>query len=86
LLTDQINTFPHRSHVVTAQASCATCHDAHGSPQNAHLINFMLRDNNGTAVVSPSPTTGQISYTALGVGHGQCALACHGHDHKPSSY
>lgn len=86
LLTDQVNTFPHRRHVVTDQASCATCHDAHGSPQNAHLINFMLRDNNGNVVVSPSTSTGQLSYTSLGTGRGQCSLSCHGYDHKPSSY
>ena len=86
LLTDQANTFPHRRHVVTDQASCATCHDAHGSPQNAHLINFMLRDNNSTVVVSPSASTGQLSYTSLGIGHGQCSLSCHGYDHKPSKY
>ena len=86
LITNQAGTFPHQSHVVRDQASCATCHDAHGSPQNAHLINFMLRDNNGTVVVSPSATTGMLSYTSLGTGHGQCNLSCHGHDHKPSSY
>jgi predicted CXXCH cytochrome family protein len=86
LITDQATTFPHRRHVVTSQASCATCHDAHGSSQNARLINFMLRDGNGTVVVSPSASTGQLSYTSLGIGHGQCSLSCHGYDHKPSKY
>lgn len=86
LITNQAHTFPHQSHVVTDHAACATCHDAHGSPQNAHLINFMLRDSNGTVVVSPSASTGMLSYTSSGPGHGQCSLSCHGHDHKPSSY
>jgi len=86
LLTDRVNTFPHRRHVVTDNEPCANCHDAHGSPQNAHLINFMLRDNNNTVVVSPSIATSQLSYTSLGTGHGQCSLTCHGYDHKPSTY
>lgn len=86
LLTDRANTFPHRRHVVTDNEPCANCHDAHGSPQNAHLINFMLRDNNSTVVVSPSTSTGLLSYTSSGSGHGQCFLSCHGFDHKPSTY
>ena len=86
LLAPSTQGFPHKRHVTNTDASCATCHDAHGSPQNAHLIDFMLRDSTGKVVVSPSTTTGQLSYTSLGAGHGQCSLSCHGHNHKPSSY
>ena len=88
LITNQAKTFPHNTHLSTTpgvsgtfvNASCATCHDAHGSRQNAHLIDFMLRDRNGTVVVSPN-SLGVLNYVSLGVGHGQCNLACHGHDH-----
>jgi predicted CXXCH cytochrome family protein len=86
LITDSANTFPHQRHVVNDQAPCAACHDAHGSRQNAHLIDFMLRDSTGKVVVSPSATQHLLTYTPLGSGHAQCYLSCHGWNHEPSSY
>ncbi len=77
--------FPHRQHVVEQGASCAVCHDAHGSRRNAHLINFMSRDLTSKQVVTPS-SSGQLEYTELGTGSGRCALTCHGSDHNPKDY
>ena len=86
LITDQAGTFHHQSHVVVGQAPCAACHDAHGSRQNAHLVDFMLRDRTGKIVVSPSSAQGRLEYISLGNGHGQCYLQCHGVNHEPLSY
>lgn len=82
LVTNQALTFPHNTHVVTDRAPCAACHDPHGSRQNAHLIDFMLKDRTGAAVVTASPTTGLLQYTpGPGAGHGSCSLMCHAVDH-----
>ena len=86
LITDGAQTFPHRRHVVNDQAPCAVCHDAHGSRQNMHLIDFMRRDRSGKVVVSPSTTQNRLEYTPLGAGHAQCYLACHGVNHEPKAY
>jgi hypothetical protein len=86
LTSDQAGTFPHNRHLATVQAPCAACHDAHGSRQNAHLIDFMLRDRSGRTVVSPSQAQGRLEYMSLGPGHGQCYLQCHGVNHEPRSY
>ena len=85
LLTDGPGRFPHYRHVVTSQAPCAACHDAHGSRQNAHLVNFMVRDANGAQVVTPAPA-GRVEYASTGPGRGTCYLTCHGKAHSPSSY
>jgi predicted CXXCH cytochrome family protein len=77
--------FPHRLHVVDEGASCAVCHDAHGSRRSPHLINFMLRDRDGAAAVTPS-RTGALEYQSLGSGAGRCFLTCHGSDHAPKEY
>ncbi len=82
LINNQGDGFSHAVHVVDQQASCATCHDAHGSRNNAHLINFMLVDRNGQAVVSPS-SSGRLEYDEMGMGGGECYLNCHGADHDP---
>ena len=79
--------FPHNSHVVTDQASCAVCHDAHGSRDNKFLIDFMLQSKLGAPVVTDS-SGGQLQFVPdpVNPGHGSCSLTCHGHDHNPSSY
>jgi predicted CXXCH cytochrome family protein len=86
LINDQAGTFHHNTHVVVQQAPCAACHDAHGSRQNAHLIDFMLRDRNGNILVSPSSVQGRLEYLSLGAGRGECYLQCHGVNHEPKSY
>jgi len=75
--------FPHWIHMdptKTAKASCAVCHDAHGSQSNQRLINFMLFDANGAKVVEPDPQ-GNITFTKTPQGD-NCQLACHGMVHK----
>ena len=86
LVNDQAGTFPHRKHVVDAAAACAACHDAHGSKQNAHLVDFMLRDRTGKVVVSRSAVQNRMEFISLGPGRGQCYLQCHGVNHEPRSY
>jgi predicted CXXCH cytochrome family protein len=77
--------FPHRKHVVEQQAACASCHDAHGSRRNTHLINFAVRGRTGAPIVSPS-RTGLIEFRSLGPSQGQCSLTCHGSDHDARRY
>jgi len=84
--SDQAATFPHNRHTVVQQAPCAACHDPHGSRDNAHLIDFMLRDRTGKVVVTPSAVQARLEYTPLGAGHGQCYLQCHGVNHEPLAY
>ena len=78
--------FPHRKHVVDERASCAVCHDAHGSRQHIRLINFMLRDKTGKTVVTASRNQQRLEYISQGAGRGQCYLQCHGENHEPESY
>lgn len=85
IVNDGAQTFPHRIHVANSQASCAVCHDAHGSRANPHLINFMTRDATGRAVVTPN-RVGRIDYISSGPGKGSCYLKCHGYDHNPANY
>jgi predicted CXXCH cytochrome family protein len=59
----------HREHLETERANCTTCHDAHASANQPHLINF-----NTTYVL---PYNGVISYVSLGQNHGTCTLVCH---------
>jgi len=83
--------FPHAQHlsnttVPTNTASCAACHDPHGSRNQSHLINFMLFD--GTALRNPVVTASgasPIQYTKTATG-GNCTLMCHGKDHNALSY
>ena len=77
--------FPHRLHVVEQRASCAVCHSVHGSRQNAHLINFMLRDRTGKVVVSAN-SGGLIQFVSTTPGRGSCSLSCHGRNHNALSY
>ncbi len=85
LLSDA-QAFPHSLHLTGADgASCAVCHDAHGSRTNPALVNFMLVDRAGQTVVTPS-SGGQLEFQALGAGSGRCFLTCHGVDHAPKEY
>lgn len=85
LLGNSSSAFPHNKHVVQEQAPCAACHDAHGSRQNAHLVNFMTRDATGKVVVTPSASA-KLQYTTTAPGKGTCNLSCHGSNHDPKSY
>ncbi|HEX7286733.1 MAG TPA: hypothetical protein VF532_11170, partial [Candidatus Angelobacter sp.] len=84
LLSGQ-SAFPHKLHVVDQQASCAVCHDAHGSRDNTRLINFMTRGKNGSTVVSAS-SSGRLEYQTTGRSQGRCYLRCHGSDHEGKSF
>lgn len=77
--------FPHRQHVADQRASCAVCHDAHGSRTSPFLINFLARGKDGNPVVTRS-STGEISFQSLGRGRGRCSLTCHGSDHVLMEY
>jgi predicted CXXCH cytochrome family protein len=86
LLGDRARTFPHRKHVVDAQAPCAVCHDAHGSRQSPGLVNFMTRDRTGKVVVAPALVSHRLELVSPGTGRGQCYLACHGKNHEGTAY
>ena len=79
--------FPHKKHVVGENASCAVCHDVHGSRQNIRLINFMRRAKAGNAVVNPN-RLGRLEFVPdlSRPGRGSCYLNCHGQEHDPKSY
>lgn len=79
--------FPHRKHVVDDRTSCAVCHDAHGSAQNLHTINFMIMSNQRVPVVRPTKS-GRLEYVPdpAKPGHGKCYLKCHNTEHNPASY
>lgn len=79
--------FPHQYHIERRNASCAVCHDVHGSRQKIRLINFMLRTKNGNTVVSPN-RNGRLEFVPdlSRPGHGSCYLRCHGEEHTPKSY
>ncbi|GAB4177882.1 MAG: cytochrome c3 family protein [Rhodocyclaceae bacterium] len=85
LTIDLPGRFPHARHLINGQNSCAACHDAHGSRTSPRLINFMLRDRNGIAVVTPSAVQKRMEYIP-GAGGGQCYLMCHGVNHEPKVY
>ena len=77
--------FPlHRLHVVEAQASCASCHNAHGSVSNRALIRF--GEETSIAVAAPSPSTGELFFVSQAQGSGSCSLTCHGVDHPNLAY
>jgi hypothetical protein len=60
-------------------ASCATCHDPHGSARNPALIAF------DPGVVTKA-SVGTIAYQRTGLRQGTCTLSCHGHDHVQARY
>lgn len=77
--------FPlHRLHVVEARASCATCHNPHGSLQNRALIRFS--EEGKVSGVSPSLAAGRLGFLSESRGSGACYLTCHGKDHSPAVY
>lgn len=78
--------FPmHREHIVEMRTSCATCHDAHGSPANRALIRFGTEQHDRGSVL-PSARTGRLAYVSEGPGSGACYLNCHGEEHAPEAY
>lgn len=70
----------HERHVRQARASCAVCHDPHGSFSSPHLVEF------DPAVVKRDTVTGRLAYLARGPGYGQCFLTCHGVVHTGREY
>lgn len=74
----------HERHVGRVGASCATCHNPHGSARNRALIRF--GDESFVAGVSPSLSTGRLEFQSDGPGSGACYLTCHGRDHAPAVY
>ncbi len=77
--------FPeHRRHIVERRASCATCHNPHGSVANRSLIRF--GEETVVSGVSPSASTGRLAFTSSTAGSGTCYLTCHGRDHAPETY
>jgi predicted CXXCH cytochrome family protein len=84
LTSDVPGKFPHARHL-DKHTPCAACHDAHGSRQYPHLINFMLFDRMGIPVVTRSSVQKRLEYIPQGSG-GQCYLNCHGWNHEPSTY
>jgi len=77
--------FPeHRLHIVERRASCATCHNPHGSVTNRALIRF--GEETVVSGVSPSASTGRLGFESTAAGSGTCYLTCHGQDHAPETY
>ncbi len=77
--------FPeHGEHIVEIGASCATCHNPHGSVINRALIRF--GEETIISGVAPSPSTGRLAFESTGPGSGACYLICHGKDHGPATY
>jgi len=77
--------FPqHGEHIVDVGASCATCHNPHGSVINRALIRF--GEETIVSGVAPSPSTGRLAFESTGPGSGACYLICHGKDHGPATY
>lgn len=85
ILGDQSFTL-HRMHIegnpVTGNkgTSCFTCHDAHGSEENTHLIRF------NKEVVFQNPSTNEIKFVDKGELEGECSLMCHDTNHNPKVY
>lgn len=77
--------FPqHRMHIIDERASCATCHNPHGSIKNRALIRF--GEETLPIGVSPSIQSGHLAFVSNVPGSGSCHLTCHGSDHSPKSY
>lgn len=84
LTVDVIGKFPHAKHLnnSVSPTSCATCHDAHGSRTQLHLINFITMDATNSPVVTQSGSN-PITFNPAAR---SCTLMCHGNDHAPKTY
>lgn len=74
----------HSEHVLSENASCATCHDPHGinggnNTNNPSLINFDL------SIVGPD-SMGRLEFDRTGTFSGRCYLRCHGVTHTGWTY
>jgi hypothetical protein len=69
---------------VEERATCASCHDPHGSVDNRALIRFGEETYLGGA--GPSLSTGRLAFVSAGPGSGTCYLTCHGVDHAATGY
>lgn len=76
--------FPHQKHLEHG-ASCAACHDAHGSRLQPRLINFMRATPSGARVVEPA-RSGVLEFRVTEPGRGECTLTCHGEEHDRRNY
>ncbi len=65
--------------ISSTPASCAACHDPHGSLKHIALIHFDKR------VVFPN-SRGMLDFLSKGRGSGSCDLECHGYNHVNASY
>ena len=69
----------HKKHIEGERSPCWTCHSAHGSMTNTHLIEF-----DPTVVTASS--SGRLEFLDEGDETGSCYLTCHGADHNPENY
>lgn len=80
--------FLHREHVLDQGASCAACHDPHGSAIYPHLINFMSSSSASgpTKEISGNSTYSEPTWIDNGQYSGSCYLSCHGSVHDGLEY
>jgi predicted CXXCH cytochrome family protein len=71
----------HSIHIVSANTSCRTCHNPHGSLRNARLIDF----ESNRSTIKPA-SSGRLEYISYGPRAGECYLNCHGKEHDPQAY
>ena len=65
--------------MTASPASCAVCHDPHGSSEQRALVRF-----DRSQVTSNS--LGVLLFQSAGSGSGSCDLECHGYDHVDARY
>ena len=81
--------FMHREHVLDQGATCAACHDPHGSAVFPHLINFLTSSTatGQTQIITGTGTMySQPTWIDNGLYSGTCYLNCHGTVHDGSEY
>ena len=74
----------HSRHIISARASCTTCHDPHGIAGGSVTNNKWLM-NFDTTIVTPA-SNGILSYESTGIQRGTCNVTCHGRDHSRRGY